>query len=64
MTWEKKRKGCADIYRHPTVSFAIVDRRGFGIASAVGGRITYNGQSFKTVDDAKAFALEERRGGE
>ena len=34
--WKKKRKGCADIYTREGDSSAIVDRRGYGIASSMG----------------------------
>lgn len=51
--WTKKRKGCANIYTTKGVDHAVVDNRGFGYSPGV----TWNGQDFSSVDEAKAAAL-------
>lgn len=60
MDWLRIRKGCADIYTAPGVAKAVVDRRGFGINAALGANITYDGQSFDSVEAAKKYAEEHQ----
>ncbi|MCA1297996.1 hypothetical protein [Stappia indica] len=56
MEWTKKKKGCAEIYTAQGIEHAIVDRRGFGVAAALGGSVTFMEIPFDTVDDAKRYA--------
>lgn len=60
--WVKKRKGSADIYTHPKVENAVVDRRGMGMNSSLGASITYLGMAFPTVREAKEAALQANTG--
>lgn len=55
--WSEKRKGNALIHTHPLVDGAVVDRCGLGISAAAGANVTWNGQSFPDVAQAKTAAL-------
>lgn len=54
--WKKAKKGCATIHKSDRLPNAIVDRRGFGLAAAMGRSITYQGRPFASVEEAKEFA--------
>lgn len=56
MEWKKKSKGSAHIYTCDELDHAIVDRRGYGIASAMGHQVSFMGKPFKDVDSAKSYA--------
>ncbi|XHE12368.1 hypothetical protein PCC82_11265 [Agrobacterium deltaense] len=56
MDWKKSKKGSAIIHKSDRLPNAIVDRRGFGLAAAMGSSITYQGRPFASVEEAKEFA--------
>lgn len=51
--WRSKRKGFDRIYTHPGIDRAIV-KTDYGMRA---GRITWDGQEYPTVEDAKAAAI-------
>jgi hypothetical protein len=55
--WKRRRKGSADIWTHPKLIRAVVDTRGFGMNP----QITYDGKSFRNVDEAKTYALDKEK---
>jgi len=61
MKWKRKKKGNADIYIHPAIPQAIVDRKGYGINSSMGNTITFIGKPFKNIPDAKSYAERKYR---
>ncbi len=61
MEWSKKKRGCATIHTAPGIENAIVDRRGYGLASSMGKSITFQGRPFTSVEEAKQFAEENHQ---
>ncbi len=53
--WERKAKGSGVIWKHPLLASAIVDTLGLGSNA----RISYKGERFDTVVQAKLYAEEE-----
>lgn len=58
--WKATRKGNGIIHTNPAIPYAIVDRRGLGIASSMGFCVTYRGIPFGSVESAKKYAENER----
>ncbi|NTF69347.1 hypothetical protein [Rhizobium rhizogenes] len=57
--WVKKKRGFSYIYTATGIPNAIVDRRGYGLSSAMGKSVTFEGRPFASVEEAKQYAEEK-----
>lgn len=55
MDWKRSKKGRAFIYTCEGIPHAIVDRQGLGISDS----ITFKGEAYDTVEEAKEVAEKE-----
>lgn len=60
--WKAKSVGTAIIYTRKGIDNAVVNRRGWGINSALGYNITFEGKAFPSVDAAIVYAEKKYAG--